>query len=120
MSGFRHTALRNIERDPPRTPPRMRPPQLAYRRLGLRLRPVPLLPALLSRRAIPSSMNPRKEEGGHRERPRDAACAPPPWPAAPCALPDALDRAMRSPLRRRALVASAGLQLVWFFCNAAE
>jgi len=35
----RHAPLRHLERDPPGTPPRMRPPQLAYQRLGLRRQP---------------------------------------------------------------------------------
>ncbi len=35
----RHAALRDLERDPAGAPPRMRPPQLAHQRLGLRRQP---------------------------------------------------------------------------------
>jgi hypothetical protein len=34
-----HAPLRRLERDPPGTPPRMRPPQLAHQRLGLGRQP---------------------------------------------------------------------------------
>src|SRR5436190_19199838 len=55
-----------------------------------------------------------------RSRRRGAACAPPPWPVAPCARRDAPGRAARSPLRRRAPVASAGLEFAWLFGQAAK